>query len=131
MGMHLGSGGHENTVKTHKNDESNFHLKGGSGLGPTKQSGAFPAEGSHREGSLRHHHPFLPTSIDSSLEAHQHSVQLLLMNLPLGLLLQAISITHISTLRSHNKKASQLKNFHCFREVFKFSLLERLQKVEE
>jgi len=53
MGMHLGSGGHENTVKTHKNDESNFHLKGGSGLGPTKQSGAFPAEGSHREGSLR------------------------------------------------------------------------------
>jgi len=53
MGMHSGRGGHENTVKTHKNGESNFHLKGGSGLGPTKQSRAFPAEGSHREGSLQ------------------------------------------------------------------------------
>jgi len=54
MGMHLGSGGHENTVKTHKNGELNFHLKGGSRQGPTKQSRAFPAEGSHREASLRH-----------------------------------------------------------------------------
>jgi len=38
MGWHLGSGGHESTVKTHKNGESNFHLKGGSRQGPTKQS---------------------------------------------------------------------------------------------
>jgi len=52
MGMHSGSGGQENTVKTHKNGELNFHLKGGSRPGPTKQSGAFPAEGSHREASL-------------------------------------------------------------------------------
>jgi len=36
MGWHLGSGGHENTVKTHKNGESNFHLKEGSRQGPTK-----------------------------------------------------------------------------------------------
>jgi len=27
MGWHLGSGGHENTIKTRKNGESNFHLK--------------------------------------------------------------------------------------------------------
>jgi len=54
MGWHLGSGGHESTVKTHKNGESNFHLKGGSRPGPTKQSGAFPAERGHRAGSLRH-----------------------------------------------------------------------------
>jgi len=32
----------------------NFHLKGGSRQGPTKQSRAIPAEGSHREGSLAH-----------------------------------------------------------------------------
>jgi len=51
MGWHLGSGGHENTVKTRKNGESNFHLKEWSRQGPTKQSRAFPAEGSHR-GSL-------------------------------------------------------------------------------
>jgi len=51
---HWVSGDHENTVKTRKNDESNFHLKGGSGLGPTKQSRAFPAEGCpNREGRLR------------------------------------------------------------------------------
>jgi len=48
MGMHLGSGGQENTVKTHKNDGMNFHLKGGSSQGPTKQSWALSAEGSHR-----------------------------------------------------------------------------------
>jgi len=52
MGWHLGSGGQENTVKTRKNDESNFHLKGGSRQGPTKQSWALSAEGCHREGSL-------------------------------------------------------------------------------
>jgi len=27
MDWHLGSGGHENTVKPHKKDESHFHLK--------------------------------------------------------------------------------------------------------
>jgi len=53
MGLQWECGGHENTVKTRKNDESNFHLKGGSGLGPTKLTQAIPAEGSHREGSLR------------------------------------------------------------------------------
>jgi len=45
------SGDHENSVKTHKNGESNFHLKRGSRPGPTKQSRAFPAERDHR-GSL-------------------------------------------------------------------------------
>jgi len=45
------SGDHENTLKTRKNGESNFHLKRGSRPGPTKQSGAFPAERGHR-GSL-------------------------------------------------------------------------------
>jgi len=44
MGLQWESGGHENTVKTHKNDELNFHLKRGSGLGPTELSRAFPAE---------------------------------------------------------------------------------------
>jgi len=48
MGWHSGSGDHENTVKTHKNGESNFHLKEWLRPGPTKQSGAIPAEGSHR-----------------------------------------------------------------------------------
>jgi len=48
MGWHLGSGDHESTVKTHKNGEWNFHLKGGSRQGPTKQSGAIPAERGHR-----------------------------------------------------------------------------------
>ena len=52
MGMHSGSGGHENTVKTHKNGELNFHLKGGSRQGPTKHSWAIPAEGSHRGSRL-------------------------------------------------------------------------------
>jgi len=55
MGMHSGSGDHESIVKKCKKDELNFHLKGGSGLGPTtKQSGAFPAEGSHRGRRLAH-----------------------------------------------------------------------------
>jgi len=51
--LQWGSGDHESTVKTHKNGESNFHLKGGSGLGPTKQSGAIPAERGHREACLQ------------------------------------------------------------------------------
>jgi len=49
------SGDHENSVKTHKNGESNFHLKRGSIPGPTKQSRAFPAERDHREGRLAQH----------------------------------------------------------------------------
>jgi len=63
MGMHSGRGDHENTIKTRKNGESNFHLKRCPKLGPTKQSGAFPAERGHRgkvpttqreEGGLSH-----------------------------------------------------------------------------
>jgi len=37
------SGGEENTVKTHKNGELNFHLKRGSRQGPTKHSLAISA----------------------------------------------------------------------------------------
>jgi len=63
----LGSGGDENTVKTHKIGESNFHLKGGSGLGPTKQSGAIPAERGHR-GSCLQHAPYAHQQIKSGGE---------------------------------------------------------------
>jgi len=48
------SGGHENTVKTHKIDGLNFHLKEWPRLGTTKLSRAFPAERGHRGGRLRH-----------------------------------------------------------------------------
>jgi len=46
------SGGHENTVKTHEIGGMNFHLKGGSGPGPTKLSIALGAEGCHRAACL-------------------------------------------------------------------------------
>jgi len=49
---HWVSGDHENIVKTHKNDESNFHLKEWLRPGPTKQSRAFPAERGHRAACL-------------------------------------------------------------------------------
>jgi len=52
MGLPWVGGGQENTIKTHKIGLVNFHLKGGSGLGPTKLSIALSAEGSHREGRL-------------------------------------------------------------------------------
>jgi len=76
MGLHLGSGVDENTVKTHKIGESNFHLKGGSGLGPTKQSGAFPAEGGHRGSCLAHSQAYLEK------QSMMLTVYLLLLLLP-------------------------------------------------
>jgi len=48
MGWHSGSGDHESIVKNRKNGGMNFHLKRGPRQGPTKQSRALSAEGSHR-----------------------------------------------------------------------------------
>jgi len=53
MGLHWVRGGHENIVKTHENDELNFHLKEWPRPGPTELSRAFPAEGCHRAACLR------------------------------------------------------------------------------
>jgi len=52
MGLHSGSGDHENTVKTRKNGGMNFHLKEWPRPGPTKLTQAIPAEGSHRGSRL-------------------------------------------------------------------------------
>jgi len=48
MDLRWECGGHENTVKTHEIGGVNFHLKGGSKLGPTKLSLALRAEWGHR-----------------------------------------------------------------------------------
>jgi len=57
--------------------------------------------------------------IDPFLGPHSIRWQMALFQFWGGQLSQAISITHISTPRSHNKKASQLKTFTVLNSLFK------------